>query len=101
MRNALMLVPITLKEANAFVAMWHRHHGPVPGAKFCIGVFNVETAKICGVIIVGRPIARMVDDGWTLEVNRSCTDGTRNANSLLYSAARRAAWAMGYKRLIT
>lgn len=95
----LILVPVTLDEANAFVAKWHRHHKPVPGAKFCIGVANEEV--ICGVAIVGRPIARMLDDGWTLEVNRTCTDGTRNANSLLYGAARRAAWALGYKKLIT
>ena len=97
----LTLCPVTLDEANAFVAKFHRHHKPVPGAKFCVGVFNVKTTEICGVCIVGRPIARMLDDGWTLEVNRTCTDGTPNANSFLYGAARRAAWALGYKRLIT
>ena len=95
----LLLSPVTLEEANAFVAEHHRHHKPVPGAKFCIGVSNGE--KIVGVAIVGRPVARMVDDGWTLEINRTCTDGTRNANSILYAAARRAAWALGYKKLIT
>lgn len=95
----LTLCPVTLEEANAFVAQWHRHHKPVPGAKFCIGV--ADGGHICGVAIVGRPIARMADDGWTLEVNRTCTDGTRNANSALYGACRRAAWALGYKKLIT
>lgn len=95
----LVLVPVSLEEANAFVREHHRHHQPVPGAKFCIGVSDGK--KICGVAIVGRPIARMQNDGWTLEVNRTCTDGTRNANSLLYGAARRAAWALGYKKLIT
>jgi hypothetical protein len=97
---SLSLVPVTLAEANAFVAQWHRHHKPVPGAKFCVGVAD-DGGHICGVAIVGRPVSRMADDGWTLEVNRTCTDGTRNANSLLYGAARRAAWALGYKRLIT
>jgi hypothetical protein len=53
------------------------------------------------VVIVGRPVARMLDNGWTLEVNRCCTDGTRNACSLLYGAAWRAAKALGYRRLIT
>jgi hypothetical protein len=43
----------------------------------------------------------MLDDGWTLEVNRTCTDGTKNANSMLYGACQRAAWALGYKKLIT
>jgi hypothetical protein len=103
----LILVPVTLDEANAFVARLHRHHKPVPGAKFCIGVAHgrFERGKECwgiaGVAIVGRPVARMADDGWTLEVNRTCTDGTKNANSKLYAAAARAAWALGYKRLVT
>lgn len=51
--------------------------------------------------MVGRPVARMNDDGWTLEVCRCCTDGTKNACSMLYRAAWRAAQAMGYRRLIT
>ena len=90
---------MTLDEANAFVREHHRHHKPVPGAKFCIGVESGDC--VVGVAIVGRPIARMLDDGWTLEVNRTCTDGTKNANSALYGACRRAAWALGYRRLIT
>ena len=95
----LELIPMKLDEANAFVELHHRHHSPVPGCKFCIGV-SLD-GRVCGVAIVGRPVARMLDDGWTLEVNRTCTDGSSNANSMLYGAARRAAWALGYKRLIT
>lgn len=95
----LLIVPVSLDEANAFVREFHRHHKPVPGAKFCIGVSKGEV--IVGVAIVGRPVARMVDDGWTLEVNRTCTDGTKNANSMLYGACRRAAFALGYRKLIT
>jgi hypothetical protein len=94
----LLIIPMTLEEANAFVEKWHRHHKRVPGCKFCIGV---ALDYVVGVAIVGRPVARMLDDGWTLEVNRTCTDGTKNANSMLYGACRRAAWALGYKRLIT
>ena len=56
---------------------------------------------VCGVAIVGRPIARNFDNGWTAEVNRTCTNGHKNANSMLYGAAWRAAKAIGYKRLIT
>lgn len=95
----LSIVPISLDEANAFVREHHRHHQPVPGAKFCVAVTAGET--VVGVAIVGRPVARMLDDGWTLEVNRTCTDGTKNANSALYGACRRAAFALGYRRLIT
>lgn len=95
----LELVPITLKEANFFVEQHHRHHKPVTGHKFSIAASDGE--KIVGVAIVGRPVSRYLDDGWTLEANRLCTDGTKNACSFLYSAAWRAAKNMGYKKLIT
>ncbi len=96
---ALEIVPITLKEANQFVRDRHRHHGPVTGHKFSIASSDGE--RIVGVVIVSRPVSRHLDDSWTLEVTRLCTDGTRNACSMLYAAAWRAARAMGYKRLIT
>lgn len=101
--DQLHIVPINLDEANEFVRTHHRHHQPVPGCKFCVAVARggADGLTVVGVAIVGRPIARMEDDGWTLEVNRSCTDGTRNANSMLYGACRRATWALGYKRLVT
>ena len=95
----LEIVPMTLREANAYVEQHHRHHGPVTGQKYSIGLSDGE--KIVGVAIVGRPVSRHLDDGWTLEVNRLCTDGTKNACSMLYAAAWRAAKAMGYKRLVT
>lgn len=96
---SLQITPISLTEANAFVLIHHRHHKPVPGAKFCIAVADGETVR--GVAIIGRPVARMSDNGWTLEVNRVCTDGAKNACSMLYGAAWRATKAMGYRRLIT
>ena len=95
----LDICPVSLAEANAFVAEHHRHHKPVVGHKFSIGCTDGE--KIVGVAIVGRPVARYLDDGWTLEVNRCCTDGTRNACSILYAAAWRAARAMGYHKIVT
>lgn len=95
----LELTPITLDEANAYVEAHHRHHRPVPGAKFCVAVS--ADGEVRGVAIVGRPISRMFDDGWTLEVVRCCTDGVRNGCSMLYGAAWRAAKAMGYRKLVT
>jgi hypothetical protein len=95
----LEIVPITLEEANAFVSEHHRHHDPVVGHKFAVGLSDGQ--KIRGVIIAGRPVARLSDDGWTLEVNRCCTDGVTNGCSMLYGAAWRAAKALGYRRLIT
>ena len=91
--------PVSYAEACAFIAQHHRHHLPPQGWKFGIAVNNGE--KVVGVVTVGRPVARMLDDGVTLEVTRCCTDGTRNAASVLYGAARRATFALGYKRLIT
>lgn len=97
---SLRLVPVTFREARDFVEAWHRHHRPPPGHKFSIGVANDADALV-GVCMVGRPVARAWDDGLTLEVNRSATDGTRNANSMLYGAAARAAFALGYRRVVT
>jgi len=93
------LQPITFAEASRFIAEHHRHHLPPIGWKF--GIAANDGKKVVGVITVGRPVARLLDDGWTLEVTRCCTDGTRNACSMLYGAAWRAAKALGYKRLIT
>ena len=92
-------VPISLAEANAFVAAHHRHHTPVVGHKFSIGC--AAKGEIVGVVIIGRPVSRHRDDGLTLEVTRLCTDGTRNACSFLYGTAARAAFALGYQRIGT
>lgn len=94
------LQPITLKEAMKFVNEHHRHHKAPQGGLFAIGLSEGEV--VVGVAIVGRPIARMLQNGYTAEVTRLCVlDGYYNACSMLYSACWRAARAMGYKRLIT
>lgn len=95
----MQLQPITYKEACEFIKEHHRHHLPPQGWKFGIAVNDGE--KVVGVITVGRPVARQLDNAWTLEVTRCCTDGTKNAASMLYGAAWRAAKALGYKRMIT
>lgn len=95
----MTIIPITLKQANTFVADNHRHHGKTAGCKFALGLINDN--EIVGVAICGRPVSRFLDDGLTLEVNRLCTDGTRNACSMLYAACVRVARDMGYKRVIT
>lgn len=95
----LRAVPIGLDEANAFVSRHHRHHRAVVGHKFSIGCASND--EMVGVVIIGRPVSRMRDDGTTLEVTRLCTDGTRNACSFLYGAAARAGFALGYRRIGT
>ena len=87
------------KTAQDFVRQNHRHNKPPAGHKFSIACYDGD--RLCGVAMVGRPIGRFLDDGLTLEVNRCCTDGTRNACTMLYGAAPRAAKALGYKRIFT
>lgn len=97
--SKLRIVPIKQDEAKEFIARNHRHHKPPVGS-----IFQVACAiddKIVGVAMVGRPVARHLDNGWTLEVNRLCTDGTKNACSMLYSASWRVAKNLGYRKLIT
>lgn len=97
---SLTIVPMSFAEACAFVARHHRHHKPPVGHLFSIGVAD-DAAAVVGVAIIGRPVARRLQDGFTAEVTRSATDGTPHANSCLYGAAWRAVKAMGYRRLVT
>lgn len=98
-RPRLSLQPISFAEACAFVAQHHRHHVPPVGWKFGLAVH--DGVRVVGVVMVGRPVARHLDDGLTLEVNRCCTDGTPGAASKLYAAAWRACRSLGYAKLIT
>lgn len=91
--------PVTYEEACCFITEHHSHHLPPQGWKFGIAVNDGE--DVVGVVTVGRPVARHLDDGWTLELTRCCTNGTKHAASKLYGAARRATFALGYRRLIT
>lgn len=97
----LQLVPITLKDANILVRRWHRHHKPTQGGLFAVAVAVDGAEEPCGAAIIGRPLARMLQDGWTAEVTRCVTDGTHNACSKLYGAAWRSCRALGYRRLVT
>jgi len=98
--SAIHIVPVRFRHARTFVADWHRHNGMPQGALFCLGLAD-EDGVLRGVAIVGRPLARMFDNGQTAELARCCTDGVVNGCSMLYGAAWRACKAMGYTRLIT
>lgn len=93
-------IPMTWRQACEYVTDHHRHHGPPRGCKWAIGITD-GTGMLRGVALCGRPVSRMLDDGYTIEVNRTCTDGYPNANSALYGACWRIARAMGYRQLIT
>ena len=94
---SLKIVPLELKEANEFIAKLHRHHKPVQGHRFSIGV--KQNNELVGVATIGRPVARLTNAKEVLEVTRLCTDGTKNACSCLYSAAARVGKELGYLKI--
>lgn len=98
---SLTVVPVELAEANALISALHRHHVPVVGHRFSLGVVDDE-GLLHGVCVVGRPVARLAGSPRDVaEVTRLATDGTYNACSILYGAAARAAKAMGFRRIQT
>jgi hypothetical protein len=96
---ALAIAPINVDKANKHIANWHRHTKPRL-AKFALSVVD-DAGNVRGVALVGRPVAPTLDDGRAIEILRVATDGTRNACSMLYGAARRAARAMGHDPVYT
>jgi len=96
----LRFVPITLKEANEFVERYHRHNRKTQSHKFSIGLKNED--ELIGVAIAGRPVARLLDDGKTLEITRVCVkEGCPNACSKLYARVKRIGQLFGYERIKT
>lgn len=95
----LRVIPITLKEANAFVTKFHRHHKKVPGCRFCLGAERGQ--ELVGVAIVGRPVGRHVNQYAVCEVSRLCTNGGKNVCSFLYGACARVAREMGFAAIQT
>lgn len=96
----LFAAPMTIADAKTYVGRTHRHNLPPKSALFAVGA-RLDGGELVGVAIVGRPVARLLQDGWSAEVIRLATDGTPNACSLLYGACARAAKALGYRRLYT
>ena len=91
--------PITLKQARVFVGEHHRHNLPPQGGLFACQLCDAGATR--GVAIIGRPVARKLDDGLTAEITRCCTDGITNGCSMLYGAAVRACRALGFGAVIT
>lgn len=96
----LHLVPVSQRVAVDCVTRWHRHNAAPRGDLFRVGAATAD-GTLVAVGIAGRPVARHLDDGRTVEVTRVSSDGTRNSTSMLYAALTRAAWALGYTRVIT
>lgn len=98
--------PVTFKEARAFVARFHGHT-PNPPAGWRYGAAIHNGFQRLGVVMVGRPVARMIDATTTVEVNRLClrldlpAGLRRNACSMLYGWAAREARIRGFSRIVT
>lgn len=95
----LQAFPLKQRQANEYVQAHHRHHSAVRGDIFRIGA--THDGRLVGVVMVGRPVARALDDGKTCEVLRLCTDGTPNTCSFLYAKAARVARELGFHKIIT
>ncbi|NVJ13155.1 XF1762 family protein [Myxococcus sp. AM010] len=99
--SSLRLVPVTLEQAQSFVDEHHRHHDPAVGHRWSHGLWDEARQRLCGVAMVGRPVARGLCKRRIVEVNRLATDGTPNGCSMLYAAAARAAESKGYFAIVT
>jgi hypothetical protein len=99
----LSVIPCGIREAEHFVLAHHRHHGAPTGGLFACAVARRGSSDVLGIALVGRPVARLADDGWTVEVTRLCVRPivAHNAASLLLGACWRAARALGWRKLIT
>lgn len=99
MRTELHIIPITRDAARRFIGEHHRHNIPPSMVRFCVGI--EQNGELVGAATASQPVARLLDDGKTIEINRTCTNGTKNANSMLYGAITRAAKALGFVKAIT
>ncbi len=101
MSKYLKVIPLSLKEANNFIDKYHRHNKRCAGHKFSIGA--EYQGKLVGVAIVGRPVARKLDNKLTLEINRNCVldDAPKGTCSFLYAKAIKIWQSMGGKKIIT
>lgn len=94
-------MPMSRDEANAFIGVVHRHHGPVVSHRFAVGAWVEGT--LVGTAVVGNTKARALHERTAAEIVRVATDGTFNACSFLYGRCRRVWVAMGGdpRKLIT
>ena len=96
----MTLAPCFIKDAKAWVGLHHRHSGVPQGGLFACRLID-EAGETHGVGVAGRPVARGLCDGWTVEITRVCTDGCPNGCSMIYGSLCRAAKALGYRRVVT
>ncbi|WP_371827008.1 XF1762 family protein [Microvirga sp. VF16] len=77
--------------ANAVVRQLHRHSPEIGVSVRQILIRDRQSHDVIGVGILGRPVSQILDDGLTLEVSRTATDGTPHACSAILGALARQA----------
>lgn len=102
--SQLALRPITLREANGFVSMYHRHSLAVVrnGGRVAVGV-ECE-GELVGVGISARPVnAQLASDCRCAEIVRVCTSPAAPLNvcSMIYAALWRQWRAVGGNSIVT
>ncbi len=101
--EVLRIVPCSLRKANDFVAVYHRHSKRTTrnGGKFAIAIARGH--HVIGIAIVGNPLSATYMNGVTAEVLRTCVlpDPPKNCNSLLYGTCRRIWFEMGGHKILT
>ena len=90
---------VRLRDASAFVNMYHRHLAAPIGHLFSLAA--LVDGVVVGAAIVGRPVARHLDDGRTVEITRLASNGMRNVPSKLLGAVRREAAKRGFQLVVT
>lgn len=100
----LRIVPITVKRALPWVTEHHSHLDKPNGGILAAAVAERGQdgcERLVCVAIADHP-ARMLMDGFTLNVSRVCSDGsTPHAASKCLAAISRAALALGCLRLVS
>lgn len=86
------------KPVNEFLEQRHPL-GDVPGWKACFSARYQDS--LVAVVVLGRPVARMADDGTELSITRFCRRDDRpdNTGSWLIARARRWARLEGFDTL--
>ena len=98
----MKVAPISMAEARRWLSVEHRHlRTGLTGWLFGVQILDDQGFRI-GVACAGRPKARALQDGRTIEITRvAVREGNPNACSFSYGALRRAAVALGYTRVVT
>jgi hypothetical protein len=99
----LFTKPITIKQANEFIKMYHRHNRPTTNNCGRWAIAAIKDDEIFGVLIAGNPVSATYMDGYTIELTRICVkeDAPMGTCSFLISKSCMIWKIMGGRKMIT